>query len=64
MTIVASVWAALTLVAIVVTANHYFIDAVVGAMVVILAFGIQRLGAELLGRRGSDTHPQHRLTPT
>ena len=49
-------YAFLTLVAIVVTANHYFIDAVVGAMVVSLAFGIQRLATEMLRRRGSDPH--------
>ena len=52
---IASAYVLLTLVAIVVTANHFFIDAVVGAMVVVLAFGIQRLGAELLRRNRPDT---------
>ena len=56
MTIVGGAWAFLTFVAIVVTANHYFIDPVVGAMVVILSFEIQRLGASLLRRYRSNTH--------
>ena len=56
MAIVGYAYAFLTLVAIVVTANHYFIDAVVGAMVVSLAFGIQKLGAALLRRNRTDTH--------
>lgn len=55
---VAVAYPLMTLVVIVVTANHYWIDAVAGVAVVMLSFSIQRIASELFrNRRGAASYP-------